>query len=187
MTLLPVGTSVDYTVTWLEMTARPNYARPPAPVGKPAALLKAEAPPAWFFLGLYDAVGSTYAWEDMHAEPEEDLTAWLAQPTTQLFTLMREGWPHGFFMLDQTQPTVCNLAYFGLVPEALGSGLGKFLLQSAIHMGWDVSGTEKMTVNTCTLDHPRALGLYQKSGFVPVRQEKHTRVLSRPLPAERVR
>jgi aspartate/tyrosine/aromatic aminotransferase len=28
-------------------------------------------------------------------------------------------------------------------------------------------GRSKMTVNTCTLDHPRALGFYRKMGFVP--------------------
>ena len=28
-----------------------------------------------------------------------------------------------------------------------------------------------MTVNTNSLDHPRALPLYQKAGFVPVRRE----------------
>jgi hypothetical protein len=37
----------------------------------------------------------------------------------------------------------------------------------------------KMTVNTCTLDHPRALDIYQKLGFRPVRTEARTRVLNR--------
>ena len=36
-----------------------------------------------------------------------------------------------------------------------------------------------VTVNTNSLDHPRALPLYQKAGFVPVRRETHRRVLSR--------
>jgi hypothetical protein len=36
-----------------------------------------------------------------------------------------------------------------------------------------------MTVNTCTLDHPRALDLYRKMGFRPVRTEDHTRILAR--------
>jgi hypothetical protein len=34
-------------------------------------------------------------------------------------------------------------------------------------------------VNTCTLDHPRALIQYQKHGFTPVRQEERTRLLTR--------
>jgi hypothetical protein len=36
-----------------------------------------------------------------------------------------------------------------------------------------------MTVNTNTLDHPRALALYQKMGFVPVRREDRSRVVTR--------
>jgi GNAT superfamily N-acetyltransferase len=122
----------------------------------------------------------------MHAEREEDLAAWLADPATALCTLMRDGWPHGFFLLDHTEMPVCNLAYFGLVPEAVGRGLGRFLLESAVHMGWAIPGVERMTVNTNTLDHPRALGLYQRAGFVPVRRTEHERVLRRPLDPSRV-
>jgi hypothetical protein len=36
-----------------------------------------------------------------------------------------------------------------------------------------------MTLDTCTLDHPRALALYQRAGFVPVCREDKTRVLTR--------
>jgi hypothetical protein len=39
-------------------------------------------------------------------------------------------------------------------------------------------GIERMTVNTNTLDHPRAYGLYQEMGFVPVRHETHRRMAS---------
>lgn len=186
MTVLPAGTELDYTVTWLEMTDRPSYPHPAAPLGRPAALLKAESPPAWYFLALYDAVGRDYAWEDMHARDESDLAAWLAHDRTALWTLMRDGWPQGFFVLDARDGAVCDLAYFGLVREAVGTGLGLFLLESAVHTGWDTPGVAKLTVNTCTLDHPRALGLYQRAGFVPVRRSSHKRVLTRPLDTARV-
>jgi len=39
-----------------------------------------------------------------------------------------------------------------------------------------------MIVNTCTLDHPRALQRYQRHGFHPVAQAERTRVLRRDLP-----
>ncbi|MEL6205329.1 MAG: GNAT family N-acetyltransferase [Pseudomonadota bacterium] len=186
MTITPAGATVSYTVTWLEMAARPSYPWPNAPSGKPAALLRAVAPPVWFFLGLYDAVGRDYAWEDMHAKDEAELEVVLSDPSTSLYTLMRDGWPHGFFFLDHRDAGVCDLSYFGLVPQAVGSGLGRFLLESAVHMAWDIPDMQKVTVNTCTLDHPRALGLYQRAGFVPVRRTDHDRVLTRPLDASRV-
>ena len=186
MSVTEAGTPVSYTITWLEMTSRPGYGYPPAPTGRPAALLRAVAPPVWFFLGLYDAVGRHHAWEDMHAEDEDDLAAWLSDERTALYTLMRDGWPHGFFLLDNRSPTVCDLSYFGLVPEAVGTGMGRFLLESAVNIGWDWPGVKKMTVNTCTLDHPRALGLYQRAGFEPVRRTEHTRILKRPIDSSRV-
>jgi len=179
MTIQPAGTEVPYTVTWLEMTSRPSYGFPPQPIGQAASLLKADAPPNWYFLSLYDAVGRDYAWEDAHHRDPEELAEWLTHEKVSLYTLMAKGWPQGFFMLDAREEGVTDLAYFGLVPEAIGMGLGKFLLQTAILTAWDADGTERVTVNTCTLDHPRALGAYQKQGFSPIRQEDFTRVLKR--------
>ncbi len=179
---IEAGTEVAYVVTWLEMTRRPDGAWPHAPSGPPASLLVADRPPAWYFLALYDAVGRDYAWEDMHAQPEDELAEWLAEPQVTLHTLMRSGWPHGFFVLDGTERGTFDLAYFGLAPQAVGSGLGKFLLGTAVHTAWDLPGTERLTGNTCTLDHPRALGLYQRAGFVPVRREERQRTLTRSIP-----
>ena len=180
--MIAAGTEVAYTLTWLEMTARPGWPRPQVPSGPPASLLVAEAPPPWYFLALYDAVGRDYAWEDMHSRPEAELAEWLGDPTVTLHTLMRDGWPAGFFVLDGSEIGIVELAYFGLTPQAVGTGLGSFLLRCAILSGWDRPGTEKMTVNTCTLDHPRALRLYQRHGFQAVRREERTRVIGRPIP-----
>jgi hypothetical protein len=46
-------------------------------------------------------------------------------------------------------------------------------------MAWDRPGTARVTVNTNSLDHPRALPLYQKAGFTPVHRESRTRILTR--------
>ncbi|MGG7645217.1 GNAT family N-acetyltransferase [Rhodovulum sp. YNF3179] len=186
MTRQPAGTEVAYTVTWLEMTERPGYPWPHAPANIPVTLLPSDTPPVWYFLALYDAVGRDHAWEDMHAEDPETVRAMLHHPDVTLYTLLSDGWPHGFFLLDWRRPGTCELAYFGLVPEAVGRGLGTFLLQTAVHTGWDRDGIEKMTVNTCTLDHPRALINYQKNGFAPVRQEERSRILTRDRDLSRI-
>jgi GNAT superfamily N-acetyltransferase len=93
---------------------------------------------------------------------------------------MVDGWPGGFFVLDTREPGTCDLAYFGLVPDAIGRGLSRWFLASAVHMGWDRPGVGRMTVNTNTLDHPRALALYQQTGFAPIRREDEARKLTRP-------
>lgn len=178
MQTFKAGDSVDYRVTWLEMHTRPNYGYPSLPVGRDAVLLHADTPPWWYFLALYDAVGRDYAWTDKHAMARDDMEAWIQHEDVALYTLMSKGWPQGFFMLDWRSAGECELAYFGLVPEAVGRGLGSWLLKTAILTGWDRKGVEKMHVNTCTLDHPRALIQYQRMGFSPVRTEEHSRVLT---------
>ncbi len=180
MTSAAPGDEIAYTVTYLEMTARPSYPRPSLPPGPPTALIAAEKPPVWYFLALYDAVGADYEWTDRHEDAPDELEAFLHDREVTLYTLMRTGWPAGFFLLDTRDPGICDLAYFGLTPEAIGLNLGTYLLQTAIYAAWDQNGVEKVTVNTNSLDHPRALPLYQKSGFSPVRQEQLSRVLTRP-------
>ena len=172
---------VDYVVTYLEMEDRPAYPRPHLPPGPPAALIPAEAPPVWYFLALYDAVGADYDWTDLHARPHAELEAFLHDPAVSLYTLLRAGWPHGFFLLDGREAGRCNLAYFGLVPQAIGTGLGRFLLETAVHCAWDRPGVARISVNTCSLDHPRALPLYQRAGFAPVSREARRRP-RRPAP-----
>jgi GNAT superfamily N-acetyltransferase len=173
------GEPIEYVVTFLEMTARPGYPRPHLPAGPASALIAAETPPVWYFLDLYDAVGRDYEWTDQHFRPEAEVAAFLHDPAVTLYTFLRAGWPHGFFVLDSRESAACNIAYFGLVPQAIGRGLGIFLLETAVHMAWDRPGTQRLSVNTNSLDHPRALPLYQKAGFEPVRRETRHRLLTR--------
>jgi hypothetical protein len=143
-------------------------------------LERAIDPPVWYFLSLYDAVGRDYEWQDRFDQAESDpaaLQAFVRDPDVVIWTALKHGWPHGFFVLDWRQEGVCDLAYFGLVPQAVGDGLGRALLETALATGWARDGVTRMTVNTCTLDHPRALSLYQKLGFAPVRREDTRRVL----------
>jgi GNAT superfamily N-acetyltransferase len=179
MTTYRAGATVPYTVTFLEMTARPTTGWPHTPNGMTGALLCAETPPVWYFRALYDAVGRDYAWTDLHAAEDAALADWLQSPDVALYSLIDKGWPQGFFVLDWRDAGVCELAYFGLVPQSVGRGLGAWLLRTAIQTAWARDGVQRLTVNTCTLDHPRALAQYQKHGFSPVRQEQRTRVLVR--------
>lgn len=180
MPALEPGETVPYTVTHLEMTARPPSPIPPAPVGPALALIAAVNPPPEYFLYLYGTVGAGHEWTDWLDCPADERAAFVADPQVSLSTLMIDGWPGGFFVLDTRRPGICDLALFGLVPQAVGRGLSPWLLGSAIHMGWDRPGVNRMTVDTNTFDHPRALALYQRMGFVPVRREEKTRKLTRP-------
>lgn len=173
------GEVAHYVVTHLEMAARPSGPIPPVPSGLSLALIGAADPPTEYFLYLYRAVGAEYEWTDWLSRPRAELEGFLSDPKVELFSLILEGWPGGFFVLDTRETGRCDLAYFGLVPQAVGRGLSGWFLGTAIQMGWDRLGAGRMTVNTNTLDHPRALALYQKMGFVPVGREEKTRRLTR--------
>ncbi len=179
MVLKKPGQRVRYTVTHLEMTERPATPIPHVPTGSPLALIAAENPPVGYFLYLYSAVGADYEWTDWLDATRQQQEAFINDPKVELFTLMVDGWPGGFFVLDTRQPGTCDLAIFGLVPQAIGRGLSAWFLGCAIHMGWERPGVTRMTVSTNTLDHPRALALHQRMGFVPVRREDKTRKLTR--------
>ncbi|MEL7153536.1 MAG: hypothetical protein AAFN51_07060 [Pseudomonadota bacterium] len=173
------GDEVEYVVTFLEMNQRPTAPVPPRPVNVNTALLCAEDAPPDYFLYLYSTVGAAHEWTDWLDRPRSELEAFVGNPQILLYTLMLDGWPGGFFMLDTSESPTCDLAYFGLVPQAVGRKLGRWFLATAVETGWSLPSVERMTVNTNTLDHPRALGLYQRVGFQPIRRETHRRTLTR--------
>ncbi len=183
MNVIPAGTEVPYTITYLEMAEKPAFG--PAQLPGDVRLERAIDPPVWYFLSLYDAIGRDYEWQDRFEQAEADpigLQSFVRHPDVVIWTALRHGWPHGFFVLDGRDPGICDLAYFGLVPQSVGSGLGRLLLQTAIATGWVDESVSRMTVNTCTLDHPAALALYQKMGFAPVRREERLRTLAYDRP-----
>jgi GNAT superfamily N-acetyltransferase len=57
------------------------------------------------------------------------------------------------------------------MPHATGQGLGRWFLGAAIQAAW-ATNPKSIIVQTCTLDHPAALPLYQKLGFEPLGQSK---------------
>ncbi|MEM6438858.1 MAG: GNAT family N-acetyltransferase [Pseudomonadota bacterium] len=171
------GRETSVVITYLEMRERPAGPFPSLPVNAPVSLMRAAAPTPRYFLYLYDTAGEGHHWTDRHGDAPETLRAFVGHEDVSLFSLIWEGWPGGLLMLDWREPGVCDLAYLGLGTPLRGRGLGPWLLGEAIRMGWDRDGVARMTVNTCTLDHPKALGMYQRAGFVPVRREEVSRAL----------
>ena len=75
--------------------------------------------------------------------------------------------------LDYRVSDEVELAYFGLFPEQMGRGFGPWLLGWAVETAW-ASGPSRLIVNTCNLDHPKAIIVYQRAGFSPYQQETCT-------------
>jgi GNAT superfamily N-acetyltransferase len=160
-----------FTITYLEMTERPKVPPVHPPLRLKFALLHAKQPTVGFYRYLYNGVGGDWRWWVRREMCDADLAGILADDRVEVFVLYVDGAPAGYFELDRREAPVIDLAYFGLMPHCVGRGLGRFLLYSAIEQAWSY-GPERLTVNTNSMDHPRALPLYQKMGFVPYRQER---------------
>jgi hypothetical protein len=161
---------VPMTVTFFEMTARPSALPPPAPRGR-HAILRCEAPTAHFYRYLYDTIGEAWLWVDRKKLSYEALSEIIQHPLNHLYVLYTEGAPTGMAELDFRKDGLCNIAYFGLMPEVIGRHLGYFFLYHTCLNAW-ARPIERLTVNTCTLDHPRALPLYQRMGFAAYSREE---------------
>ena len=98
---------------------------------------------------------------------DAELSATLRDPANCVTVLYMNGAPAGFFELQKLDADVTELAYFGLMEEAIGAGVGKWFLLQALYSAWQ-DNPKKVIVSTNTLDHPRALQLYQMMGFSPV-------------------
>ena len=102
---------------------------------------------------------------------DEDLAAGRGESGRDIRVLYLDGAPAGFFDLRSHLPDWVEIAYFGMMEHAMGQGLGRWFLGAAIEAAWS-QGPTRVAVQTCTLDHPAALPLYQKLGFSPVGQKK---------------
>ena len=65
-----------------------------------------------------------------------------------------------------------EVAYFCLLPHAVGRGLGKFLLTRAVERAWDLGAT-RVWLHTSSLDHSSALPNYLGRGFSIWKQETY--------------
>jgi len=180
-------TPVAVDVTFLRMDRRPAEPAPPLPVDARVERLAHCTVP--FYRYLYDTVGHRYVWWLRRTLVDAQLAELLAEPAISVHVLYRGGEPAGFYELDRRHAGLVNLSYFGLLPHAVGHGMGRAFLRAAVDDAW-AEALRGVTVNTCTADHPRALPNYLAAGFTRLRTEREVwnvpQRLGLPIP-ERLR
>ncbi len=154
---------VDVTITYLEQTARPAMAPPPRP-GRKMAFMRAEHPPVHFYRYLYRLIGDPYNWVSRRRLSDEDLEIIIHDPQVYLYVLYVDGVPAGMAEIDARKRDIHELKFFGLAPDYVGLGFGRYFLANVIDLAW-AHEPEVLRLETCSLDHPAALALYQKMGF----------------------
>lgn len=161
---------VETTITYLAMEAPPR-GLPAQPRGFRLDLVRVDAIPLHYYRYLYATVGGPWLWFERLLLDDEALARAIHRDGVEVHVLYADGAPAGYYELDFAASRGTNLAYFGLMPERIGRKLGPWLLGCAVADAFS-RGARRATVNTCTLDHPSALPLYQRLGFAIERQER---------------
>jgi len=158
---------VAVMVSFLRMDKPPQGTPPGLPSN--FQVVRVETPTVSFYRYLYNTVGADYVWWLRRTMPDSELRLLLGDPEVSIHTLYSGGEPAGFYELDTRAWPDVNLSYFGLMPHAVGSGIGYAFLRNAVDTAWRM-GARGVTVNTCTADHPRAMPTYLRAGFKQTRQ-----------------
>lgn len=155
-------------VTHLEMRSKPEL----RPIQTPAGLelVKHSDPAPDVYKDLFRTIGEDYLWFSRLHMTDEALSEIFSDPNYALYTLQKEGQDLALLELDFRKKGNCELAFFGLTSDLIGTGAGRYLMNQAITLAWEQPIT-RFHVHTCTLDSPQALTFYMRSGFQPYKQE----------------
>ena len=154
-------------VTHLQMLA-PVATRPvPAPDGVAFRPWEFDAAS---YRDLFKRVGQDWLWYSRLLKTDAELAAHFSDPAIHIYTLTKDGRDEAILELDFRTSDACELAYFGLTSNLIGSGAGRFLMNNAIELAW-AQPIKRFYLHTCNYDSPQALGFYLRSGFVPYGRE----------------
>lgn len=163
-TLVPPG-QIAAVVTHLEMHAKPALRREP---GKPGeyALRRMNRPVLSEYREIYRRVGEQWLWFSRLAMDDEALTTIVHDPAVEVHILRHRGRDEGILEVDFRKFPEVEISFLGVTGQLLGKGAGRYLMNRALEIAW-ARAPKRVTIHTCTLDHPRALEFYLKTGFTP--------------------
>jgi GNAT superfamily N-acetyltransferase len=116
---------------------------------------------------LYFRVGEQWRWIDKRPWSDEQWNKYARAPELRTFAAYYDDQLAGYYELCRDPEDGVEIAYFGLLPEFIGAGLGGALLTSAIEQAWRISPRPlRVWVHTCNRDHQQALANYQTRGMV---------------------
>lgn len=168
---MQTATVIEVTRTYLEMRERSELKG--AKLDDPLVRIEEQRDcSVELFRFLYAEVGKNYYWIDRLPWTDEEITAHLSKPENSIWLMTHEKDIAGYFELRKCDDGSVELAYFGLMPQFIGRGLGKHLLTCATEQAWAL-GANRVWLHTCTLDDAAALPNYLKRGFKPFRTENY--------------
>lgn len=165
---VPKG-KVATVVTYLEMRVPAELRPADLPAG--AEIRRITNPDTVWYRDLFKRVGGQdWLWFSRLNMTRSGLVAILSDPLVHVFSLDAGGTAQGLLELDFRTPGACELAFFGVTSDMTGTTAGRCLMNHAITRAFEQPIT-RFHLHTCTLDHPRALAFYRRTGFTPTHQQ----------------
>lgn len=121
------------------------------------------------YRNLYYGVGEEWHWLDRMVMPDVELESLINASNNEIYLFTVDGINAGYAEFVK-EADFTEIMYFGLLPDFVGKGWGHYFLQLVIEQAWSYQ-PKWIQLNTCSLDHPNALSVYQKAGFNIVKTE----------------
>jgi GNAT superfamily N-acetyltransferase len=162
--------TMDVTTWYLEQTSRADLLTAKQPAIEVGIVLS-EVPSPEFSRFLNTAVGGDWHWTSRLPWTWQQWADWLDRGV-ETWVAYHRGTPAGYVELMPQDDAVVEITFFGLLPWAVGKGVGGHLLEFAAARAWDLAErqsdrepTRRVWLHTCSLDSPVALANYQARGF----------------------
>jgi GNAT superfamily N-acetyltransferase len=162
---------IEVTTTFLEMLSPKDF-KPKILDREDVRVRKIGIPTPVINHFFFVNVGRPWKWYSRLAWTLADWQALVEQETVTTSIGYVRGAPFGYIELVRQGESV-EIAFFGLLPQYIGMGLGGFLLSEAIRLAWELN-PRRVWVHTCTLDHKHALDNYLARGLTIYKREKKT-------------
>ncbi len=152
----------EVVTTYLEMTSRsqlePRYSNDPrfrvCEIAEPDWQLN-----RWLYLN----VGERWGWTDKRTWSDACWQEYASSSSLRTFVATYGDEIAGYYELHREGRDV-EIAYLGLLPAFICSGVGGAILTISIEDAWLCIGS-RVWVHTCSLDHPQALANYLARGM----------------------
>lgn len=149
--------------TWfLEMLSPEQLC--PASLPRLAVEIATVAPDPALSRFFYTEIGRQWRWVDRLGWTDEQWRQWVQRPGYEILVARSAGALVGYLELDEHPGGNFEVAYFGLLRQFVGQGVGGHLLTVGVRGAWD-GGASRVWVHTCSLDGPHALRNYEARGF----------------------
>ena len=119
---------------------------------------------------LYTAVGRAWGWTDRLSWSQSRWMAHLERPEVEVWIAHLDGVIAGYAELERQPEESVEIAYFGLLSQFMGKGIGGFLLSDTVQRAFR-AGAQRVWLHTCSLDSPRAIENYRARGFKLFKEE----------------